>query len=493
MRLIRGASVKTKLILASVLGSGTALLVVGAVITSQHLGGLRSALVRRMSVQAEIVGTNCISALLFNDAHSAEVTLMALKADPHVTSAGLYGTDHQLFALYQRDAALPTGLPAESDDETGNDYTLHEDRLILARNVFFEQRTIGKVVIESDLGEISASMKGDLGVVASVLLVSLIIALVISSRLQRDITQPIGHLAETARAVSQDKDYSVRVSGERGDEIGALMSAFNGMLEEIEKQAAALQMAHDKLEERVTERTAQLNAANEELEAFSYSVSHDLRAPLRHITGFSDMLHEHAKSELDDTGRRYLDVIAKAAERMGTLIDDLLGFSRMGRAAMTRLTVQLGPMVKDVIRELSEGTAGRRIEWVVGELPDVQGDAAMLRLVLVNLIGNAVKYTRGRDEARIEIGAKEGEDGETVVFVRDNGAGFDAQYAHKLFGVFQRLHSSDEFEGTGIGLANVKRIVHRHDGRAWADGNIDRGATFYFSLPRQEEAVRCSS
>jgi PAS domain S-box-containing protein len=222
--------------------------------------------------------------------------------------------------------------------------------------------------------------------------------------------------------------------------------------------------------------------ANRELEAFAYSVSHDLRAPLRHISGFVDLLEGHARESLDDTGRKHLGRIAASSRRMGMLIDDLLSFSRMGRTEMQRSNVDLARLVAEVRRDVEQGAPGRRIAWTVGELPPVQGDPAMLRLVLTNLLSNAVKYSAPRDEARIEVRASR-RDGETVICVQDNGVGFDPRYATKLFGVFQRLHRQDQFEGTGIGLANVRRIVQRHGGRTWAEAELDKGASFYFSLP----------
>ncbi len=226
----------------------------------------------------------------------------------------------------------------------------------------------------------------------------------------------------------------------------------------------------------------QLRALNAELEAFSYSVSHDLRAPLRHIDGFADMLANHSGEMLDDKGRRYLRTISDSAKRMGTLIDDLLVFSRMGRAEMRRTKVDLQALAQEVIRELESETAGRQVIWKRGELPVVDGDPALLRQVLINLLANAVKYSRPRDPAVIEIYGTDGP-GEKIICVRDNGVGFDMTYAHKLFGVFQRLHRSEEFEGTGIGLANVRRIITRHGGRTWAEGRISEGAAIYFSLP----------
>jgi signal transduction histidine kinase len=258
-----------------------------------------------------------------------------------------------------------------------------------------------------------------------------------------------------------------------GDEVGVLLHGIRD--------------AHGLLKTREVElarRLSELTAVNDELEAFSYSVSHDLRAPLRHISGFVALLARSAAPKLDDEERRRFRTISESATRMGRLIDDLLAFSRMGRSALSRQLVSLDDMVRDVRKEAAAGDPrSERVVWSIQPLPVVEGDAALLRQVFVNLIGNALKYTRERPEPRIEIGVSGREPEQIVVFVRDNGVGFDMKYAHKLFGVFQRLHGVEEFEGTGIGLANVRRIVHRHGGRTWAEGALNGGATFYFSLP----------
>jgi PAS domain S-box-containing protein len=235
------------------------------------------------------------------------------------------------------------------------------------------------------------------------------------------------------------------------------------------------------LERRVVKRTAELEAANKELEAFSYSVSHDLRAPLRAVDGFSQAVIEDYGAQLPEQGQRYLQTIREGAQRMGVLIDDLLTFSRLSRLPLNKQPIKSTSLVCDVLAELQTHQNGRKIDIRMGELAPCEGDPALLKQVWVNFLSNALKYTRKREEAVVEIGSKP-ENGEMVYFVRDNGAGFDMRYANKLFGVFQRLHRADEFEGTGVGLAIAQRVIHRHGGRVWAEGAVDRGATFYFTM-----------
>jgi signal transduction histidine kinase len=258
---------------------------------------------------------------------------------------------------------------------------------------------------------------------------------------------------------------------------GLIVAGFSAVRRRVEESLRQTQ-------EELAKHAVDLQAANRELEAFAYSVSHDLRAPLRHVVGYAELLQKHAASALDEKADHYLKTILEAARRMGALIDDLLGFSRIGRAETKKVAVDLEQLVAQVVAELAQYTGGRDIAWKIGALPSCHGDRAMLRMVFVNLLSNAAKFTRTQPQAKIEIGCSRQENNQIKIFVRDNGAGFDMRHVNKLFGVFQRLHLAEEFEGTGIGLATVQRIVHRHGGTCWAEGAVDQGATFYFTLPK---------
>lgn len=250
-----------------------------------------------------------------------------------------------------------------------------------------------------------------------------------------------------------------------------------------------LRLENIALEKSVRERTAELETANrelefanKELEAFSYSISHDLRAPLRHIDGFSEILQQNHGGQLPEAGQRLLQNVRNGAQRLGQLIEDLLRFSRLSRQPLTMSTVSLSRLVQHVLGDLESERAGRQVEIRVTDLPDCLGDYALLKQVFTNLLTNALKFTRKREQALIEISAEES-DKEIICSVRDNGAGFDMQFATKLFGVFQRMHKESEFEGTGVGLSIVQRIIHRHGGRIWAEAETDKGACFHFTLP----------
>jgi two-component system sensor histidine kinase/response regulator len=255
-------------------------------------------------------------------------------------------------------------------------------------------------------------------------------------------------------------------------------------VEVLARVATHLQLndLRQRLDLKVTQRTAELEASNKELAELCYSMSHNLRAPLRHIDGYMELFLSHGRAGLSDEDLHYLDAVASSARQMGVLIDNLLEFIRTGQVEMQRKRIDMNQALQEALSPVQEASTGRTIEWVISELPSVWGDYSQIRQVWTNLLGNALKFTQSTEATRIEVGSHDG-DHEIIFMVSDNGVGFDMQYADNLFGVFQRLHSQEAFEGSGIGLATVKRIINRHGGRVWAEAEPNRGATFYFSLP----------
>src|SRR6266478_6281729 len=457
-------SITKKLTRMNMLVSGAALLIACVAFVAYDLVTFRQAMVYNLSIQAQMAGANSVSPLLFNDPQAAENTLSALKAAPSVISAGIYTLDGRPFATYWRDRngqdqTLPK-VPASQTEA----HWFKDGQLVLVRTIVFEGKPTGTVYIRSDLREMTHRLKRYAGIAAIVLAASLIAALLIASIFQRAVAEPIVHLAEIARIVSREKNYGMRATptGKR-DEPDILIGAFNEMLGQIQERDGALQQAH------------------KELEAFSYSVSHDLRAPLRSIDGFSLALLEDYADRLDEEGKVHLQRIRAATQRMGMLIDDLLNLSRMTRAEIRKETVNLSSLARSVAEGLQEAQLERRIDFRIEDRLEANADPRLVRVVLENLLGNACKFTSKRSSACIEFG-KARQNGNSAYFVRDNGAGFDPAYANRLFGAFQRLHGATEFPGTGIGLATVQRIIHRHGGQIWAEGAVEKGATFYFNL-----------
>jgi signal transduction histidine kinase len=482
-------SISRRLARINMVASGTALLVAGVALSLYDVVAFRTALLETQSVQARIVGSNTITALTFDDPMAAERTLGALRAEPRVEGAALYRPDGGLFASYVRDlargqsAVAPLALPADAPRE--GEWSRFDGlrALHVVRPVVLDGTSIGLVYIRSDLTGITDRLLGYGFILGIVLLIALVASQLASRVSRRAIAKPLTELAELAKKFSTDHDYSVRARESGSGELLMLTGAFNEMLEQLQARDRSLQESRDQLEQRVRERTAALDASNQELEAFCYSVSHDLRSPLRAIDGFSQALLEDMEGRLDGDAAGHLARIRAATQRMAALIDDLLSLSRITRTDLSIKRVDLSTMARAVCEELAAAQPGRDVAVEIREGLEVMADPRLMRQVLENLLGNAWKFTSKQPQARVEFGAHAGPDGRVFV-VRDNGAGFDPAYADRLFGVFQRLHAMHDFPGTGVGLAIVDRIVKRHGGRIWAEAAMGKGAAFYFTLGR---------
>lgn len=485
----RDATIKTKLTWMSVVASASALILATGTFFAYHLFTSRSALIRSLVIQADTIGLNSVSALRFNDDGSAADTLAALRADENVITAAIYAGDGRLFASYAggggESAAVAATVPPDQLDEV----RLAGRTLRLFHPIVEEGERLGTVDLSYSLDDLYADAWRYAAIVVVVLALSLLAAVLASARIQRIFTTPIARLAYAAEAISRNNDYSVRVAptGSR-DELGVLVHTFNEMLAHIQARDAEVeagqqrfQRLNEQLEERVLSRTEELEATNKELEAFTYSVSHDLRAPLRRIDGFATLLVDEYGAQLPEDAARYLQRMREGAKQMGELVDDLLNLARLGRQEVRRQVTGLSSIVAQVSTGLKRDTGDRDIEWRIQPLPFVECDPALMEVVFANLLSNAVKYTRPRPHALIEVGTVE-QNGTPVVFVRDNGVGFSMKYVDKLFGVFQRLHRAEDFEGTGVGLATVQRILHKHGGAIWAEAELDKGACFYFTV-----------
>ncbi|HYF68422.1 MAG TPA: ATP-binding protein [Ohtaekwangia sp.] len=475
--LFRNAPIKKKIQLVIMLTSGVILLLMFASYFIYEFITFRQTAVQNISVQAKIIASNSTAALAFESREEGHTILSALKADRHIIAAALYDKEGALFSKYQEQDA-GNELPK---DVKQRGHKFEDAYLIFFEPVVENNHVLGTLYLKSDMDALYDRLIRYAVIAAILIAMSLVVAYLLSMRLQKSISQPVLALAETAKAVSQRKDYTVRATKYNEDEIGLLTEAFNQMLSEIELQNIQIQRFNQELESTIRQRTDDLQTANKELESFSYSVSHDLRAPLRSINGFARILLEDYGETLDPEGIRSLHTIIRNGERMGQLIDDLLAFSRLGKQQVTKVLLDSESIVKNVIEELN-GQYGDQSEIHVKSLPDIYGDSSMLKQVFQNLISNALKYSMKKEKPVIEIGGYT-ESFINTYYVKDNGAGFKMQYYDKLFGVFQRLHNTSEFEGTGVGLALVHRIITRHGGKIWAEAEENKGATFYFSLP----------
>jgi signal transduction histidine kinase/DNA-binding response OmpR family regulator len=506
MKNSKHASISRKLTWMNLFVSGSALILACAAFIGYDTVTTRNAIVRNLSSEAQIIGSNSASALLFNDPQAAENTLQALKDAPNVLSAVIYGPDGKPFASYIRDRKLE--MPAAPALPAGQlEVSRSEGREIqLVRSIVFQGKATGTVYIRSDLKGLTDRLVRFVGIAGIVLLGSLLAAMAVSALFRKSVAQPIVDLAEIASTVSHDKNYKIRAKPIESDgELATLISAFNEMLAQIESNEKELLKAQDKLEQRVLERTAELQAAKDEVEAFSKTVvrakeeleraskfkdqflstmSHELRTPLNAVLGFSDLLIEERYGALNDRQRRYLNHIRTGGKHLLKLINDILDLSKIeaGRLQLAIENVRLDVCFAEAIDTLNPlaSQKSQTLERQPAPGLSVRADATRLKQVLINLLGNAIKFTP--ENGTVKLAAKL-EGGSVRIEVRDSGPGIPPDEQKRIFEAFYRLRNSEKAEGTGLGLAITQRLVELHGGTLSIESEMGVGSCFYFMLP----------
>lgn len=453
-----------------------------AVVTALDARSYRRELVNKVSLMARMYAEQCVADLAFGYRDETRQTLEKLSLMEEITGAEIYDGGGKLFAYYSRGGARPPGNLA------GASGLLPEGSLARYEPMAFKGAVFGTLRLTASTAQLSERISDRVKMLGLLAFWITFLTLLISALAQRLVSAPILKLGELARKVAENKDYSARANIARGDEIGELAAGFDAMLSGLEAATlerdaaeAALRQAQGMLEEKVAARTAELRSANEELEAFTYSASHDLRAPIRRIDGFSALLEKESAGAISAPAQDYLARIRKGCRQMTTVVDDLLKLSRVLRQEIEFGEVDLSRLASEAAARLAEGEPDRPVKFKAAGNIHVTGDAGLLGEVLDNLLDNAWKFTGGTEDASVEFGALE-RDGETVYFVKDNGRGFDMKFSARLFQPFQRLHSPNEFPGTGVGLSTARRIIERHGGKIWTEAAENKGAAFYFTL-----------
>ena len=477
----RQRSIASMLTWMNVLTSGIALLLAYASFLAYNLFAFRQAAVESLSGEAQVVGANSVSAIVFDDRPTAEKTLSALSSSPDIVGAVIYTPAEVPFAQYSGHGIVtiePRHLPA---NQSLAHWTNGVDILVAAR-IEFQGQQVGTVYVQAHLHGLIQQALRFAAIAAGILLLCLGAAVMVGSAFRRILAQPVVSFAQTARLVSRYRDYSLRFAPDRTySELASLTEAFNEMLSEIQGRDKDLEQAKADLEHRVEERTVQLQSANRELEAYSYTVAHDLRGPLQAMANVCFLLRAMTPEEPAGERSVLIGRLGSSVAAMSAMIDDLLDLSRSTSARLRFEQLDLSLMAASILDGLAEAEPGRKVEVLVHSGCRANADPGLMQVVLQNLLRNAWKFTTGRDPAHIEFGCtRQGK--ATVFYVRDNGAGFDPRLSDRLFKPFQRLHAASEFPGTGIGLATVQRIIRRHGGEVWAEGEVDKGATFYFTL-----------
>lgn len=484
MRPWSNKSIAGKLTRMNLVVCGTALLLAYVSFVMYDLYNLRQALRSDLDTEAQIIGSNCVAPLLFDDPQAAQRTLAALHGSPHVLAAVVFTADQQPFASYARHDAGSTNLsPRLAHDEASGYWSRGDEQILYGRRIESQGQVVGSVYILAETTDVAYRAR-QFGILsAGILIICFIVALVATSTIRTLISSPLTALAQTAMVVSRERNYSIRAQSPVGsDEISMLITSFNEMLEQIQLRDFALEESRRGLEQKVQERTSELQAANQELEAFSYSVAHDLRGPLQQITNLIFLLQNSGDVAPDGDSAVLTSKVMDGARRMSTLIDDLLNLSRAASSPLHYRPIDMSRMAESILNRLTAEKGSPAVKFSVAPGAHAIADEGLIQVVLENLIGNAWKYSSKRFPAKIEFGFREAAD-EVTFFVQDNGVGFNPNYADRLFRPFQRLHSHVDFPGTGVGLATVQRIIVRHGGRVWAEGTVDQGAKFSFSLP----------
>jgi signal transduction histidine kinase len=462
----RDMPIKRKFTLIILLTSAVALLIACGAFGAYDVIMFRELMVRQLSTEADIIAANSTAAVKFEDKQAAEEILGALRVERGIEAACIYAKDGRVFATYERPDAAGTFAPPASRSDG---YEFGGNRLELFRGIVLDAKPIGSLYLRSDLQALRARMGRYVGAVGVVMLAAFLFVLVLSGRLQRVVSEPILRLAQTARIVSHQRDYSVRAAKQGGDEVGQLIEAFNEMLTQIQKGDAAL-----------IRQSAELEKKNHELNEFAYIVSHDLKAPLRAINTLASWIATDYADKLDAEGQEQLSLLSARVTRMNSLIDGVLAYSRAGRIREEQTRIDVNALVHEVIELLaSPATVAVRID---GVLPTLTGEPTRLHQVFQNLIGNAIKFL-DKPDGEVRIGCTD--DGSYWRFsVADNGPGIAPQYFDKIFQIFQTLSPRDERENTGIGLTVVKKIVEQWGGRVWIESVVGKGSTFFFTLPK---------
>ncbi len=477
-------SIASRLTRMNLVVCGTALLLAYISFVFYDLFSLRQGLRAELDTEAQIIGSNCVAPLLFDDPQAAQSTLAALRGSPHVLAAAIYTKDGQTFATFARpDSSIVRLTPRLASGERSGYWSFGDQQILYGRRIESQNAEVGSVYILAETTDVAYRVRQFGLLSAGILIICFIIALVATTTIRRLISKPLTALAQTALVVSREKNYAIRAQSPGGsDEISLLITSFNEMLEQIQQRDYALEESRRGLEQKVQERTAELQAANRELEAFSYSVAHDLRGPLQQITNLGFLLQNSAEIPSGSDSAKLAVKLMDGARRMSTLIDDLLNLSRAASSPLHYRPIDISHMVQSILDPLMAEKGDREVKVTVSPGAHAIADEGLILLVLENLLRNAWKYSSKRNPSKIEFGFRETAD-EIVFFVQDNGVGFNPNYADRLFRPFQRLHSHVDFPGTGVGLATVQRIIARHGGRVWAEGSVDQGARFSFSLP----------